>query len=109
MEVLYTVENAQEHIRKLQEQIKKIEEFVEQAKLLPEDTVEEKAIKYYAYSGKSVEVANKLNEEGYRIDKRKWKSTDVTEIIDRPSNDPFLKLLREFYKKRFKSAMRKYG
>ena len=107
--MLFTVDNAQEDIRKLIEKIKEIEDFVEKAKLLPEDTVEQKAIKYYAHSGKSVEVAKKLNDEGFRFGSRKWTSKDITEIIDKPSNDPFLKLLRDCYKKRFKGAMRKYG
>ena len=107
--MLFSVDSAQSDIAKLKEQIKQIEEFVELAGNYPEDTDEQKAIKYYAYSGKSVDVANRLNDEGIKIGKRKWIQKDVTELIDKPSDDPLLKILRDNYKRRRKGVNRIYN
>lgn len=91
----YTVEKAERDINVLEEAIRTIEEFVIEARALPEETPEQKAIKYYAHCGRVVEVANKLNEEGYKIDGRKWISNDVSTLIDQPTKDEFMKKLRE--------------
>lgn len=96
----YTVENAQKDINILKEAIRKIEDFVKVAESYPEDIPEQKAIKYYAHCGRVVEVANRLNEEGYRVGNRKWTSNDVSDIIDQPSKDDFLKILRKNHTER---------
>lgn len=91
----YTVEKAERDINVLKEAIRTIEEFVIEAKALPEETPEQKAIKYYAHCGRVVEVADKLNEEGYRIGGRKWISNDVSSLIDKPTKDAFMQKLRD--------------
>lgn len=91
----YTVEKAERDINVLKEAIRTIEEFVIEAKALSEETPEQKVIKYYVHCGRGVEVADKLNEEGYRIGGRKWIINDVSSLIDKPTKDAFMQLLRD--------------
>lgn len=101
-----SVNKANELIKSYQDKISEIKEFVELAENSPTETDEQKAIKYYAYTGSVAETAKLLNEDGLRIGKRKWISNDVTAIIDQKSDDPLRKKLREMYKYRYKKAVR---
>ncbi|MCM3033353.1 hypothetical protein [Niallia sp. MER 6] len=81
MKAFLTVEKASEEIEKSEQYIADLKKFISLVENYNADTPEKLVIKYYALIGRADKVAIKINEEGYRIDGRKYISNDVTAII----------------------------
>lgn len=86
-----TVDEAKEEIKKLEEYIELIEGYV------PE-TFEQHAIKLYVLHEHVANVANILNELGYRIGKRKVIGKDVSDIIRAKPTDELHQLASKMFK-----------
>lgn len=75
------------NVQEARERIKKLQDYIELVEGYEPTTFEEDAIKQYALLENVTQVANELNEKGYRVGNRKVIGKDVSDIIrSKPRN-----------------------
>ncbi len=96
------------NIEQARNQIKELEKFIKMVENYKDDTFEKKAIKLYVLKENVTEVANELNEKGYRIGNRKVAGKDVSDIIRTKPTDEMHGLAKKMFGKNRKRAARKW-
>lgn len=91
-------------IEEAKEKIKRLEGFIQTVESYQPQTFEQEAIKCYVLLENVREVANELNEKGYRIGNRKVEGKDVSDIIRLKPADPMHELAKRFFKTNKKRA-----
>ncbi|MGZ0084567.1 hypothetical protein ACWNXI_03025 [Caldibacillus thermoamylovorans] len=93
------VEEAKKQIEYLQEYIRKIENYTP-------TTMEEEAVYLYVQLESVTKVVQELNKKGYRIEKRKLTTVDVSNIIRGKPKDEMHELAKRMFTKNKKRGSR---
>lgn len=92
-------------IEEARERIKQLEGYIELIESYSPKTMEEKALKLYVLRENVNKVAQELNQEGYRIDKRKVAGKDISDIIRLKSEDELHLMARKIFMKNKKRSV----
>lgn len=110
MRAFLTLERAIEEIEKSEKYIADLKKYIQLTENCNADTPEKKIVKYYALIGRVDKVATKMNEEGYRIDGRKYISNDITAVIQSKNTiDELHEIVRAIQKKNITMANKKWN
>lgn len=96
------------NIEQARNRIKELENFIKMVENYEEDTFEKKAIKLYVLKENVTEVANELNEKGFRMGNRKVVGKDVSDIIRTKPKDDLHLLAKKMFGKNRNRAARKW-
>lgn len=110
MKAFLTLERAFDEIDKSEKYISDLKKYIDLIENYNADSLEKLVIKYYALIGRVDKVATKINEEGYRIDGRKYTSNDITAIIQSKTTiDELHEMVRSIQKKNKAMANKKWN
>ncbi|MGY3717169.1 hypothetical protein ACWE42_16785 [Sutcliffiella cohnii] len=84
-------------IEEAKKQIEMIEEYIRKIESYEPTTMEQKAIYRYVQLESVTKVVKELNEEGYRIGKRKLNTVDISEVIKSKPKDDMHEMARKMY------------
>ncbi len=92
-----SLEKRKEYITSLKEEISRQLEIIEMIETYKPRTLNDRILLEYAIEGSVSSVATKLNEEGLRIDGRKYISNDISDVIKQKPVDEFHQMVRKAF------------
>ncbi len=93
-------------IAEARERIKKLEEFIVMVEDYQAETYEQKVFKLYVLRENVTKITKELNEQGYRIGKRKLNTKDISDLIrSKPSLDEMHEMARKLFNRNRKRSV----
>lgn len=84
-------------ISEARERIKKLEEFIVMVEAYQAVTYEQKVFKLYVLRENVTKITKELNEQGYRIGKRKLITKDISDLIRSKPTDEMHEMARKLF------------
>lgn len=92
-----SLENRKEYINSLNSEIEEQQRIINLIESYIPSSLEEKIIHEYAILGSVTNVSKKLNEEGWRIEGRKYNSNDISAFITGKGKDELHQIVRKAF------------
>lgn len=92
-----SLEKRKEYIKSLYKEIAEQQRIIELIEAYTPHSLEERIIHEYAIEGSVTFVANKLNEEGLRIEGRKYISNDISAVIMQTPKDELHQIVKKSF------------
>lgn len=84
-------------IAEAKERIKKLEEYIVMVQDYQTETYEQKVFKLYVLRENVTKITKELNEQGYRIGKRKLITKDISDLIRSKPTDEMHEMARKLF------------
>lgn len=91
------LEKRKEYIAALSKEIAEHQRSIELIEAYTPKSIEERIIHEYAILGSVTDVANKLNEEGLRIEGRKYISNDISAVLRQKPKDELHQIVKKAF------------
>ena len=91
------LEKRKEYIEVLSKEIAEHQRCITLIESYTPNSIEERIIHEYAIQGSVTSVANALNQEGLRIDGRKYTSNDISAVLRQKPKDEFHQIVKKAF------------